>query len=276
MKVALYSTITVMPQPIFFEGKVPLNYEKYSAGLLEPFAIDMTERVNDGNVKNVLELACGTGRVTRHLIQLIPTEGKLIATDISSDMLEVARSIVNDERIIWQVVDAQDLPFDGGNFDHVVCQFGLMFFPDKSKAITEVNRVLQTGGKFIFNTWDAIENNPRTIVIKKVLNDLFDDAPEEINLPHSLHDKEWLRRLMEEAGFHHVRVEQVTKITYQHPDDTAAGFTASAMVSKYLATKTESERERLIKRLKEELVNAFGKDGMRFPIRAIVVEGVKT
>jgi ubiquinone/menaquinone biosynthesis C-methylase UbiE len=266
-----------MSQPNFFEGKVPLNYEKYSGPvILEPFAIDMAERVNDGRVKNVLELACGTGRVTRHLIQLIPPEGRLIATDISADMLEVARSIVKDERITWQVADAQAIPFDGGSFDHVVCQFGLMFFPDKAKAIAEVHRVLQTGGTFIFNTWDAIENNPRTMVIKKVMLELFDDAPEEmLNLPHSLHDKEYLRRLVEEAGFINIRLEEVTKICYQQPGDTLAGFVNGAMVSKFLATKTELQKEELKKRLKEELVNAFGKDGMRFPIRALVVEWVK-
>ena len=265
-----------MQQTNFFEGKVPLSYEKYSAVLLEPFAIDIVERMNNGRIKNVLELACGTGRVTRHLIQLIPPDGKLIATDISAEMMEVARSILKDERISWQVADAQTIPFGERTFDHVVCQFGLMFFPDKSKAIAEVHRVLQTGGKFIFNTWDAVENNPRTMVIKKVLLELFDDAPEEtLNLPHSLHDGKYLRRLLEEAGFTNTRLEEVTKICYQHPDDTLAGLMNGAMVSKFLATKTELQRENLKTRLKEELVNAFGKDGMRFAVRALVVEGVK-
>jgi len=265
-----------MSQPNLFEGSVALNYERYSGpAVLEPFALDLADRLNNEPLKNVLEIACGTGRVTRHLIKLIPAGGKLIATDISVDMLEVARSVVPDEKISWLVADAQQLPFENGSFDHVVCQFGLMFFPDKSKAVREIYRVLAEGGKFFFNVWDSMEKHPRALLFKKILDEQFDDGPAEMELPHSLHDRNFLRRLLVEAGFNDIRIEEVTRTGYQHPDDTIAGFSNGAMVSKFLSTKTELQRETLNKRLKEELVNAFDKDGMRFPMTAIVGEGVK-
>jgi ubiquinone/menaquinone biosynthesis C-methylase UbiE len=265
-----------MSQPNFFEASVALNYEKYTGpATLEPFALDLAGRLNDETLKNVLEIACGTGRVTRHLVQHIPPRGTLIATDISADMIEVARSVVTNEKISWQVADAQELPFDDDSFDHVVCQFGLMFFPDKSKALREIYRVLRQGGKFLFNVWDSVEKNPRTVVFKKILDEQFDDAPAETRLPHSLHDKNLLRRLLEDAGFNNIGIEEVTLTGYQHPDDTIAGFSKGAMVNKFLSTKTELQRTALNKRLKEELINTFGKDGMRFPMRAIVAGAVK-
>lgn len=265
-----------MSQPNFFEGSVALNYEKYAGpAVLEPFALELVDRLNDGTLKNVLEIACGTGRVTRHLVQQIPPGGTLIATDISADMIEVAGSVVMDEKITWQVADAQHLPFDDDSFDHVVCQFGLMFVPDKSKAVSEIYRVLSKGGKFLFNVWDSVEKNPRTVLFKKILDEQFDDAPAETSLPHSLHDKNLLRRLLQEAGFNDIRIEEVTITGYQHPDDTIAGFSKGAMVNKFLSTKTELQRKTLNERLKEELINSFGKDGMRFPMTAIVAEGVK-
>ncbi|MCW3081796.1 MAG: hypothetical protein JWR87_3226 [Segetibacter sp.] len=81
----------------------------------------------------VLELACGAGRITSRFTEILEKDGKIVATDINGDMLAVAKK--GDQACVdWQVIDAQELPFDNGFFDHVICQFGVMFFSDKLKA----------------------------------------------------------------------------------------------------------------------------------------------
>lgn len=118
-----------MSVTLVFNGSVPANYEKYSgASVFEPYALDIIERIKNDEIKNVLEIACGTGRVTSHLTKLIPEGEVLYATDISADMIAIAKTIVTDNKVKWQLADAHDLPFDNSAFDHVVCQFGVMFF----------------------------------------------------------------------------------------------------------------------------------------------------
>ncbi len=261
-----------MSTPGFFEGSVPASYEKYSGPVLfEPFALDIVERIKNDRIENILELACGTGRVTRHLIKLVPPGGKLVASDISKDMMEVARSMIQDEKLEWQVVDAHKLPFASGSFDHVVCQFGMMFFQDKLLALTETNRVLQKGGTFIFNTWDSVESNPRAVLIRQVLHKFFDDAPAELtDLPHAMQDREKLKQLLESAGFKNIQISTVTKISYQHPDDTVNGFSKGSMISAFLAGKDPAIVNSLKEELKIKLTEAFGNNDMRFPLRALV------
>src|SRR5215213_3412987 len=99
-------------------------------------------------------------RVTKHLLKLIPADGRLVATDLNPDMLSIAQSIIQSDKINWQAVDAQNLPFEGKSFDHIICQYGVMFFPDKQKAFAESYRVLQQEGKFLFNVWDEMKYNP--------------------------------------------------------------------------------------------------------------------
>src|SRR5438128_697292 len=135
-----------------FTGSIPSNYDQYLGPFLfEPYAIDLVKRLPHQGLKNVLEIACGTGRVTQHLVGELADDGNLIATDLNPDMITLARQKVSDGRIRWQAADAQQLPFGDNTFDAVVCQYGVMFFPDKPKAFAEAHRVLKNGGKFIFN-----------------------------------------------------------------------------------------------------------------------------
>ena len=130
--------ISVMASIAAFTGSIPGNYDKYLGPVLfEPYALDLRDRLKKESLKNVLELACGTGRVTRHLVSLLPADGKLIASDLNPDMMAVAKTRVSDERVKWLAADAQALPFANDSFDHIVCQFGIMFFPDKGKALSE-------------------------------------------------------------------------------------------------------------------------------------------
>ena len=138
------------PNPIQYSATAAQHYEKYSGPVFfEPYALEVANRIDPSAVKIALEIACGTGRVTRHVRKVISPEAKLIATDLSPDMLQVAKEELQGLPIEWKVADAQELPFEINSIDLIVCCFGYMFVPDKLKAFSEVHRVLKPGGQFL-------------------------------------------------------------------------------------------------------------------------------
>ena len=143
-----------------FAGSIPKLYEEYLVPLIfEPYAADLANRVASRSLSRVIEIAAGTGVVTRKLSSVLPEGVSIVATDLNQAMLEVASEIGTERSVEWRLADAMQLPFEDGVFDAVICQFGAMFFPDKSKAFAEARRVLGPGGVFMFNVWDRIEEN---------------------------------------------------------------------------------------------------------------------
>src|SRR5919106_788694 len=143
-----------------FSGSIPKLYETHLVPLIfEPYAADLMKRIGSMNVSRILEIAAGTGIVTRALATLAHEQLAIIATDLNQAMLDAAAAIGTARPVRWQQADALALPFLEGEFDAVVCQFGVMFFSDKSKAFSEARRVLTPGGLFLFNVWDRIEEN---------------------------------------------------------------------------------------------------------------------
>lgn len=157
-----------------FAGSIPDNYDRYLGPLLfEPYAIDLISRVKNRNITSVLELACGTGCVTSHLHRSLSEKTQITATDLNPEMLRVAQKKVSAKNVTWATVDMQNIPFPDAHFDLIVCQFGIMFVSDKPKAFSEIHRVLEKGGLFLFNSWNALENNPAFFVVDKVVNSYF-------------------------------------------------------------------------------------------------------
>lgn len=143
-----------------YAGTIAANYDRYLGPLLfEPYAIDLAAEIAKCGAGRVLELACGTGRVTRHLVNAVPYAA-ITATDINPDMLSYAQSQLDYPQIQWQLADAQELPFVDESFDVVCCQFGVMFFPDKVQSLREVNRVLQPGGRYFLRSGTIILTIP--------------------------------------------------------------------------------------------------------------------
>lgn len=262
-----------------FAGSVPANYDKYLGPILfEPYALDLVERLKNEKPEHVLELACGTGRVTRHLVELIPEDGSLVATDLNAGMIEVAKSKIQNEKILWTVADAQDLSFYNGQFDHVVCQFGVMFFPDKEKSFKETHRVLKAGGKYIFNTWESVEKNPRIDLMWKVMYEVFgNETPDFLQKgPHSFFDEAEIERLLINAGFKNVKIETVAKTpSYGQPDDLVKGFMEGSPLANYLSEKSEDMKTIFRKRLQEEMNESDKIFGNKVPILALVIEATK-
>jgi SAM-dependent methyltransferase len=153
-------------------------------------------------VAKVLEIAAGTGVVTRALASL-PKPFSIIATDLNQAMLNQAATTGTARAVTWQRADAMSLPFSDGEFDAVICQFGAMFFPDKAKAFAEARRVLKAGGVFLFNVWDRIAENEFADTVTTALATLFPDDPPRFmaRTPHGYHDPAAIARDLAAGGF---------------------------------------------------------------------------
>src|ERR1043166_1545992 len=126
-----------------FSGSIPQLYEQYLVPLIfRPYAEDVASRVTQLQPTAVLEIAAGTGVVTRELAKRLPPDVQIIATDLNEPMLAKAAATAIARPVEWRQADAMQLPFDNEMFDVVVCQFGAMFFPDKLRAFAEIRRVL--------------------------------------------------------------------------------------------------------------------------------------
>jgi SAM-dependent methyltransferase len=161
-----------------FSGSIPEIYETHLVPLIfESYALDLAERVNVEPVSKVLEVAAGTGVATRALVDTLGPGVSIVATDLNQAMLDHAASVRADENVDWRQADAIALPFEEETFDAVVCQFGVMFYPDRAKAYAEALRVLKPGGRFLFSTWDHIGVNEFADTVTGSLAGVFPDDP---------------------------------------------------------------------------------------------------
>lgn len=260
---------------ITFGGSIPANYDKFLGPLLfEPYAMDITARIGKDHGA-VLELACGTGRVTGHLRQHV--RGKLVATDLNPDMIAVARGRVTHPDIEWLTVDMQTLPFEDASFDNVVCQFGIMFVPDKSKAFQEVLRVLRPGGRFIFNTWDRIENNGVPSVANRVVTEFFSGAPPMFySVPFAMFKPDELRNLPIQNGFSSVDVRLVKKVGRSDTSmDAARGMIEGSPIINEIRSKDAASIDTLLELTSKEIAARFNDKPVISPLQAWVGEATK-
>src|SRR5690349_783340 len=194
-----------------FAGSIPENYDRYMVPLIfASFAADLAQRAASLSPSAVLETAAGTGVVTRALAPKLPLGASYIVTDLNQPMLDYAASQqAPDTRITWQQANALALPFENAAFDLVCCQFGAMFFPDRSSAYREVRRVLKPGGHFLFSVWDRIEENVFADDVTNALAKIFPNDPPRFlaRTPHGYHDTALIRRELEAAGFSRVTIE---------------------------------------------------------------------
>jgi len=187
-----------------FSDAIAKFYEKYMVPLIfEPYAVDLANRLASRSHNHVLEVAAGTGVLTRSMASVLPESVSIVATDLNQPMLDHAAAIGTKRPVDWRQADAMQLPFPDGTFDAVVCQFGVMFFPDKSKAFSEARRVLRSGGVFIFNVWDRIEQNEFADVVTTALGSLFPDDPPRFlaRTPHGYYDHATIERDLANGGF---------------------------------------------------------------------------
>jgi ubiquinone/menaquinone biosynthesis C-methylase UbiE len=194
-----------------FAGSIPENYDRYMVPLIfQPFAADLAQRAASFSPNAVLETAAGTGVVTRALAPKLSPGARYVVTDFNQPMVDYAASRQTpDSRITWRQADALAVPFEEAAFDLVCCQFGAMFFPDRSSAYREAKRVLKPGGRLLFNVWDRIEENVFADYVTNALAEFFPNDPPRFlaRTPHGYHDTALIRRELEDAGFSRVAIE---------------------------------------------------------------------
>lgn len=187
-----------------FSGSIPKLYESHLVPLIfEPYAADLKQRLASMNLSRILEVAAGTGVVTRALASIADERLSIVATDLNQAMLDQAAVMGTARPVQWQQADAMALPFGDAEFDAVVCQFGVMFFPDKAKAFSEARRVLRPGGVFLFNVWDSLSENEFAETIASALAAVFPDDPPQFlgRTPYGYHDPAIIAQDLARAGF---------------------------------------------------------------------------
>jgi len=257
-----------------FVGSVPPNYDRYLGPLLfHTLADDLASRLPVTPGMRVLEVACGTGIVSERLRRRLGGQGTLVATDLNEAMIAHARGrLPEDQRLEWRQADGTSLPFPDRAFDAVVCQFGLMFFPDKAAGAREAWRVLRPGGLYLFNVWDAIERNPVARITHETLAARFpDDPPQFYRVPFSLHDAGTVRGLLDGAGFVDVRSVPVDAVG-ESPSaaEAAIGVIEGNPVIGPIASRGPAEVADTLAAVARALAGALGDRPLRAPLHAIV------
>lgn len=257
-----------------FAGSIPRHYDEHLGPMFfEPYAADLVGRLSIDPGDAVLELACGTGIATRRLVDALPLGASLTATDVNEPMLEIARGTVGTtEPVTWETADACALPFGDEWFDAVVCQFGVMFFPDKPGALREAFRVLHPGGSLAFNVWASLGENPVARIAHEVVESFFtSDPPAFYHLPFGMHDVRTTRALLDEAGFRSIACVTVPLTARSESARHAAiGLVLGNPVINAILERGTAPPDRIIDVVAERLAAEGGEAPMTLPMRAHV------
>lgn len=259
-----------------FAGPVPQIYDEYLVPLIfEPYAADIAARVKRLNPSRILEIACGTGVVTRALAAAVSQEAEIVATDLNQPMLDYANTIEIRRPVEWREADAMQLPFENETFDAVVCQFGVMFFPDKPRAFAEAKRVLKPGGTYVFNTWDRIEDNEFADVVTNSLASVFPDDPPRFmaRTPHGYHDVEVVRSDLKKGGFSSAQIDTVAERSRADlPRTPAIAYCHGTPLRDEIFARDASLIDQATSVCENAIARQFGNDAVDSKIQAHIIE----
>lgn len=265
------------PSDAQFSGSIPALYERYLVPMLfQPYADDLAARVAGLPAHAVLEVAAGTGVVTRQLAMRLPTATTLVATDLNAAMLEQAKRKGTSRPVEWQPADAQQLPFADASFDVVACQFGVMFFPDKPRAFAEARRVLRPGGTLLFNTWDCIEQNVFAQEVTDALADVFPDSPPRFlaRTPYGYFDREAIASDLAAGGFTHPpRIDTLSSTSRADlPSVPAIAFCQGTPVRNEIESRDAAKLEHATQVVGRAMSQRFGNGPIAGRMQALVVQ----
>ena len=256
---------------ISFSGAIPANYDEYLGPMFfEPYAIEVGKRIAALRPSSVLELACGTGRATKYLVDACAPGGKVTATDINPAMIDEARRKVPSDRVEWNTVDAMTLPYADSSFDALVCQFGIMFVPDRVQAYSEAHRVLKSGGTLLVSSWDGLEFNPIPQIAEKLLHEYFpNDTPQFYTIPFAYNDKSVMRSELMQAGFSDITIERVNlEGTNRSVEAAAIGLLEGNPVNGEILARDPNALSVLKQRLGHDIAARFGQGEIVIPQQA--------
>jgi ubiquinone/menaquinone biosynthesis C-methylase UbiE len=262
-----------------FAGSIPAIYDRYLGPLIfAPYAIDLAQRLAGLTTGSVLEIAAGTGMVTRALARSLPETVSIVATDLNQPMVDFAAVQEGSAGVTWRQADAQSLPFEDQSFDAVVCQFGVMFFPDKRAAYREALRVLKPGGRYLFNVWDRIEDNEVPQIVTEALATVFPQDPPRFlaRTPHGYHDPTTIRDDVQAAGFKQIAIDTVERRSRApSPRDPAVGFCQGTPLRNEIEARDKSRLEEATDAAARAVAARFGTGKVDGKIQALVVTAVR-
>jgi len=257
-----------------FVGDIPGNYDRLlGPNIFEDYAADIARRAAGLKPQRVLELAAGTGIVSRKLRDALPPDSELVVTDLNGPMLEVAKAKFRaGEKVEFSTADAMKLGWAHVSFDAIVCQFGVMFFPDKIASFREALRVLRPGGTYLFSTWADIADNAATRIANDAVARFFPDNPPGFyRVPFSYPDPGKVTADLKTAGFQTVSHE-VLPLEKQVAD--IAGFARGLVLGNPLGPEIVSRGtvspEDVIRDIESRMRTAFGPEPASMPLKATV------
>lgn len=259
-----------------FSGSIPAIYQQYLVPLLfEPYAADVTSRLVRTSPRRVLEIAAGTGIVTRAMAAALPKSVEIVATDLNQAMLDFASTIEIARPVEWRAADAMALPFGDAEFDAVVCQFGVMFFPDKSKALAEARRVLRPGGTLTFNVWGRMDRNGIADAVTRAMNAMFPDDPPGflMRTPYGYYDFAVIERDLAQGGFTAKPRIDTVPARSRAPSALAAatGYCQGTPLRNEIEARGASRLDEATNVAAEELARVYGHGAIDAPMEAHVV-----
>lgn len=262
-----------------FAGPIPELYDRLLVPLIfQVYADDVARRIAALHPVRLLEVAAGTGALTRALAARLAPDARIVATDLNPAMLERAATHAPDDRISWQPADGQALPFGDGAFDVVACQFGVMFFPDRVQGYREALRVLKPGGRYFLTVWDRITENEFVNVIEAALAARFPADPPRFmsRTPHGHFDVERIRRELTEAGFRDITIETVPATSHgRSAQEVAFAYCQGTPLRPELEARAPGGLDATTQAVTGALAARFGTGPIEGRIQAIVVSAVR-
>src|SRR5262245_16315506 len=260
-----------------FTGSIPEHYDAgQGPAVFDRWAEDLVRRLPQQIDGDVLEVACGTGAVTRRLRARLDPTVRLVATDLSGDMVAYARRKLGElAGIEWREADAAVLPFPDASFGAVVCQLGIMFVPDKAAAMREARRVLVPGGLFAFSVWDRLEVNPHAKAVSDVIAALLPGDPITgfAKVPYGFNDEATIRELLAASRFVEIRIERA-EIQIESPTARALAIGQVRGTPRALLLQGRGvSLDAVVDAVNDELVRIGGDHPFRSRGHALVVMG---
>lgn len=270
--------MTTSSASIAFSGDIPAHYDTGLGPMFfEPYALDLAHLISRLAPQRVLELACGTGRITRLLPAVLPGGSTIRATDINPAMLAYARSAFPHPAVEWQQADAVKLPFTDHAYDVVVSGFGVMFYSDRISAYRETLRVLERGGAFVFTCWDDIQYNPMAALVNETLQHFFpDDTPAFYKIPFSYFDEALIDEELRSAGFTSIDIRVKSLTGYNRSAMNAAnGLIKGTPAITAIEERAPEKVGDVLAHLERRISSTFGEFSLQVPLQARVVTAIK-